>query len=81
MSCVDEAVCGRFGPPTFAQHLGQVIEQIDRVQKRVRDMQEEETLQLIRECEQKHHHCWPALAHGARNCSDSWIATVIESCI
>ena len=42
MSCVDEAVCGRFGPPTFAQHLGQVIEQIDRVQKRVRDMQEEE---------------------------------------
>ena len=52
MSCVDEAVCGRFGPPTFAQHLGQVIEQIDRVQKRVRDMQEEETLQLIRECEQ-----------------------------
>ena len=25
MSCVDEAVCGRFGPPTFAQHLGQVI--------------------------------------------------------
>ena len=61
MSCVDEAVCGRFGPPTFAQHLGQVIEQIDRVQKRVdrvqkrvRDMQEEETLQLIRECEQKH---------------------------
>ena len=44
MSCVDEAVCGRFGPPTFAQHLGQVIEQIDRVQKRVRDMQEEETL-------------------------------------
>ena len=54
MSCVDEAVCGRFGPPTFAQHLGQLIEQIDRVQKRVRDMQEEETLQLIRECEQKH---------------------------
>ena len=38
MSCVDEAVCGRFGPPTYAQHLGQVIEQIDRVQKRVRDM-------------------------------------------
>ena len=54
MSCVDEAVCGRFGPPTYAQHLGQLIEQIDRVQKRVRDMQEEETLQLIRECEQKH---------------------------
>ena len=41
-----------YGPPTFAQHLGQLIEQIDRVQKRVRDMQEEETLQLIRECEQ-----------------------------
>ena len=43
-----------YGPPTFAQHLGQLIEQIDRVEKRVRDMKEEEYLQLVRECEQKH---------------------------
>ena len=43
-----------YGPPTFAQHLGQLIEQIDRVEKRVRDMKEEEYLQLIRESEQKH---------------------------
>ena len=40
-----------YGPPTFAQHLGQLIEQIDRVEKRVRDMKEEEYLQLVRECE------------------------------
>ena len=33
-----------YGPPTFAQHLGQLIEQL----------KEEEYLQLVRECEQKH---------------------------
>ena len=36
-----------YGPPTFADHLGGLIAEIDEVQKRVRDQQEEEILRSI----------------------------------
>ena len=41
-----------YGPQTFADYLGSVIDGIDRVQKRVRDHQEEELQKVLREAEE-----------------------------
>ena len=46
-----------YGPPTFADHLGGLIAEIDEVQKRVRDQQEEEILVVLREAEERHVSC------------------------
>ena len=43
-----------YGPPTFADHLGGLIAEIDEVQKRVREQEAEEEAELLRECERSH---------------------------